>query len=981
MPTLSSSIVKNHVASMREVEEALARQVIYGGDLVTNLLELAAASEAQLTWLLADSLGLEPAPIGELPRAAESLLHLVPAELAKRHAVYPIGESDGALLLAVSDVLPSDVEDDLSFSLNTKVLQRAAPLVRIRQALARDYEIPLDRRMLRLVAKLEGRPDPSPSSMPAPLREAAAGFPKLPRPASIPPFNYDSSGQPALSEERGPSPSPRPPSEPPAPRAIAKTLITPRHPSEKPASPRSVPPPRWLTTGAARERGRRRHRGPYTAAMAERDLLESESRDDVIGAFFDFASQYFEYSALFVLQGDIAEGRDADGPGTDRERIRGIGFPLDLPSALSRAKTVRAFQLVKLGTDGLDANLASDLGRSPGHIVLVLPIVVRGRCVLLLYGDHGNADVSLDEIGDVIAFTPLVSSAIERVILKKKLSARQALAADSSGTPIPMAEIRRRHRHRLPAIQDRVSALAKAFGSTEKPSRPPSVPAPSAPPPATMAASPEALSAPATQSQSPRAKAASDSVRPAPVLSAGPLTRHETPMAKSGPSTADESPQAKVTPGTASDSPAARGAHVVSLQPETPQETPEARRTRQNTPPQGTPRALTPAPIPEPQQDQPFPLTRRAPSSRRPAVTTDAPASSELLAVVDHGWDSSPGPSTRLESGIEPRSDVGHEAPLAPASRQLALGPRPPFRRQDAKDRLLPSVIVDVNADLRMLVDRLVQGDADALDAVVRAGDSTVSLLVAEFPGPLHPDRKKSFAEPGARASDAGLLLRALVRIGGVATPFVVVRTADRDPHIRAWATWLLGELPSAESARAVVRRFSDADPEVRRAALAAGRILQSDVEARTALRDSLAILATEHAQSQEARHDAIQALADLRDGRAVPRLIPLLEDDNAAIQRSATWALETLARQDFGADVGAWRGWWDGAAGHHRIEWLIDALTHERIEVRRAAGEELKTLTKEYFGYYEDLSAKERERTQKAYRDWWATVGRTRFS
>ena len=36
MPTLSSSIVKHNVASVRDVEEALARQAMYGGDLVTN---------------------------------------------------------------------------------------------------------------------------------------------------------------------------------------------------------------------------------------------------------------------------------------------------------------------------------------------------------------------------------------------------------------------------------------------------------------------------------------------------------------------------------------------------------------------------------------------------------------------------------------------------------------------------------------------------------------------------------------------------------------------------------------------------------------------------------------------------------------------------------------------------------------------------------------------------------------------------------
>jgi HEAT repeat protein len=362
---------------------------------------------------------------------------------------------------------------------------------------------------------------------------------------------------------------------------------------------------------------------------------------------------------------------------------------------------------------------------------------------------------------------------------------------------------------------------------------------------------------------------------------------------------------------------------------------------------------------------------------------------------VDAGWDDTT-PSEPLprrsaqrrdtmpferEGGGEPSSDVGHEAPLAPASRQLALGPLAPFPRQDAKDRLLPSVIVDVDADCRALLARLLEGDESAADPLVQIGPPAVSMLVAALPGPVHPERRGRFAETGLLASDCGPLLKVVSRIGQDAIPFVVVRTADRDPSVRAWATWLLGELPSAESARAVVRRFSDADAEVRRAALAAGRMMQSDPEARTALRDGLATLAADPAQPPEVRHGSMEALADVRDPRAVPRLIPLLTSENASIARSAHRALCTLSRQDFAHDVKAWQLWWQQNQERHRIEWLIDALLHERLDVRRAAGEELKSWTREYFGYYEDLPPKERARAQRAYREWWEARGKARFS
>ncbi len=1017
MATLSSSIVKTGVATMREVEEALARQVIYGGDLVTNLLELAPVSEPELTQLLAESHSLPAASTGELPVTADEVLRLVPGELALRHAFYPLEEKDGMLIIAVSEPLPLDVEGDLAFSLSVQISQRAAPLIRIRQAVARDYGLPLDRRLLRLVAKLEGRPDPSPSSIPDRFG-ADPGFPKLPRPASIPPLGYPGiatmrSSDPvmaAIPDSPGSDlPPPRKPTPPP-PRKITpppsaaqesadgrvSTLIARHSPSDGVPAQSATPPPRWRDKAPRRERGRKRHRGPYTAALAEQDLLDADSREDVIGAFFDFASQYFEYSAIFVLQGDIAEGRDAAGPGANRNQIRAIGIPLELPSSLSTAKNSGTFQLTMLGRDGLDQSLAKDLRRKPGRIVLLMPIELQRRCVLLLYGDHGEGDVTLDDIGDVIAFAPLVTAGFERLIVKKKLAARRAVAAeggvDRSLTPMPLTELRRRKTRRLPPIEQRVQALARALDAT------PAVPSVS---PSTIDDSPQAKSqvpgpttvVPPTGSESPVAKArAEGSSPPTASESPGARRRHGTadyvspvrgnrdPPAPltSSPATAHESPQAKTVdeprPNTPGESPLGK-ARVSSA--------PSSRVVavgKVSTPPQGTPRALHPH---EHGEDQPFPLTRRTPSGRvLPDGKPHAPESDP--EAIDRMWDadSNPKASSKPFSKREPdfKSDVGHEAPLAPASRQLAVPPRAPWPRQDAKDRLLPSVIVDVDADCRALYARLVSGDKLAVERLVEIGVPAVSILVSQFPGPLDPSKTRRFAEPDARASECGLVLDTIARIGAVAIPFLVVRTADRDPLVRRFATWLLGELPSADAARAVARRFGDEDTEVRRAALAAGRMMQIDAEARTALRDGLATLAAEPTQPPDVRHGNIEAMAALRDPRAVPRLIPLVGNSNPAIARSAHWALVTLSRQDFEYDTKRWTVWWHKHSDRHRVEWLIESLTHEVQEIRRLAGEELKTLTKEYFGYYEDLPPSERANAQSQYRQWWESKGKARF-
>ena len=76
-----------------------------------------------------------------------------------------------------------------------------------------------------------------------------------------------------------------------------------------------------------------------------------------------------------------------------RNKVRAVGVALDLPSALSEARERATPILARLKRAGLDADLHNDLGRAATAEVLVLPIVVLGRCVALLYGDDGDAAV------------------------------------------------------------------------------------------------------------------------------------------------------------------------------------------------------------------------------------------------------------------------------------------------------------------------------------------------------------------------------------------------------------------------------------------------------------------------------------------------------------------------------------------------------------------------------------------------------------
>lgn len=1114
MPTLSSNIVKRQIASVHDVEEALARQAVYGGDLVTNLLELTHVHEAELAAVIAESLGLEAAPAGELPPAPERVRRLLPGDVAQRYGLCPLQEVDGKLVVAVSEPLPLEVVSDLEFSLGLPLVQHASTLVRVQQAVARDYGLALDRRIARVLAKLAGEPDPHPS---VPVLEAAGEFESATGMAVHQPMSFEP--DPVLTEGPVASPPttqpyaldpathikvavparlaqealPRVEAEAPTHVAEAPAQVeaeapaqvqaeapaeveaeAPTHVAEAPAqvqaeasakqdesAPAAVeavaapeatkveaPPARSAPRNAhfdlfALARGERqrprekRRRGPYTLAMAEEDLLDAETRDEVVSAFFDFSAQYFEYAALFAVHGDIAEGKNAQGAGAPRAKVQAIGVPLDLPSTLSDVAAHDAYRLTRLSASGIDAGLAKDLERRPGPLVLVLPIRVRNRTVLVFYGDHGSNDVALDAIGDVISFAPLVAAALERLILRKKERAR--------GEPSVAARpsLPRQRRAELPTRGERASALAHVL---ETPwSRPPP-----APPPKETAASVPPLARPVisvgpTRSSAsvpvaaPRtsAPAQSPSLRPiipfsrtpipssfapnAPPHEPAPSTRKSFPDDRAGEQASEPHTQRGLGK-TAVDEPEAHEPHEL----ETTQryrmpadeieralaEEQQRKEARSKPPPRPhtTPpevKAVTAPPPPVAPIGAPLVAPAGAPTNERPETTVgEAPPRADGPSVTVEAEESIEidEPTFREDevAGEAPDlalvSETLHEdeyeempaaenrrhedsAPLAPLSRSIAHSARPLPLAGNSVELRLPAVIVDIAQDTEDLVARLASGDASAADRLVQIGAAAVPGLVGAFPGPITSELRRTSGEGPARASDCGPILKVLARIGPKAAGVLAVRSNDKDSVTRAWATRLLGEMPCLDAARAVTRRFVDDDAEVRRAALAAGRMLQAHPATGVVLASTLSEMLLDSTRQDRLQHMVIEAIADLREARAVPALATLLATGSPEIQRSAHWALVVLARTDYADNAAAWDEWWRVNSSRHRIEWLIDALMHESQEIRRAAGDELKSLTKEYFGYYDDLPARERERAQKRYRDWWDSKGKARFT
>jgi hypothetical protein len=174
--------------------------------------------------------------------------------------------------------------------------------------------------------------------------------------------------------------------------------------------------------GEARaERRGPRLRGPLTAAQATKLLEDASDRDGIVAVFFAFARQFFDYSALFTLQDDRAEGRDAFGEGTTAARIRSLSltFAGDEASLFASARKSGQPQLGRLETPA-DVDLAAVLERPREIHALAYPVVIRQRPVLVLYGDRSGDRFELSDVPELVGFVRRVADALEKLILRRK---------------------------------------------------------------------------------------------------------------------------------------------------------------------------------------------------------------------------------------------------------------------------------------------------------------------------------------------------------------------------------------------------------------------------------------------------------------------------------------------------------------------------------------------------------------------------------
>jgi hypothetical protein len=147
---LSSLLVRDGVVTVRRMEKAFQRQVLFGGGLDTILLEMNETTEQRLLQYLSMATGLPPATARELEGADARAAARCSRDLSDRFSIVPLWSEGEALRVLTRDPVDLAALEILANELEVSIQPFVAAEFRYELAFDRVYGRPSDERFTRL---------------------------------------------------------------------------------------------------------------------------------------------------------------------------------------------------------------------------------------------------------------------------------------------------------------------------------------------------------------------------------------------------------------------------------------------------------------------------------------------------------------------------------------------------------------------------------------------------------------------------------------------------------------------------------------------------------------------------------------------------------------------------------------------------------------------------------------------------------------
>ncbi len=454
MRSLGEMLVAEAICSAQQIEEAVRNQVIMGGRLGTNLINLGFVDEATIARLLGQQHNL-PSVCGAGLKPDPKALALMTPQSIERLAVIPFVKESTRLQVLIVD--PSDLAalDELAFITGLKPSPIVIPEFRFWRLLHELFAI--DRHLHGI--SVPPPPDYLSASYVEPKTERTKklsedlisedrfdqlyqrrdGFPQLEKAASgstIPQQKstpQEEEDLPLLTmddlEEWDEG------AEPLTPQRIERRVWTPsesnlgrraedRLLSEEAGAPPSLPP-------APIEEG------ALEFKEAQALIAEANDRHAIARGVLRYARSTFSRCMVFTVHrarpGDpasgafapqraVALGWDALGGEIDRWSFRSLMVPLDGPSVFKTVVGNRAHYLGGLQKTKINIEFLRVMGKRVPLSAFVMPILARGRVVNIFYADNGHRQHCSTQIGELLILAQKISQSYEALFQQRRES-------------------------------------------------------------------------------------------------------------------------------------------------------------------------------------------------------------------------------------------------------------------------------------------------------------------------------------------------------------------------------------------------------------------------------------------------------------------------------------------------------------------------------------------------------------------------------
>lgn len=152
---LGELLVKEGLITREHLRLALERQVIFGGRIGTNIVELGILTEDEFTKFLSRYLKIQVVESSQLVSIDEEIIACINKEMAEKYKAIPFKKEKNRLHVAMLDPKDINLLDEFRFASGYDIIPYAASELRILYALEKYYGVKRDLRYISIFDRFE----------------------------------------------------------------------------------------------------------------------------------------------------------------------------------------------------------------------------------------------------------------------------------------------------------------------------------------------------------------------------------------------------------------------------------------------------------------------------------------------------------------------------------------------------------------------------------------------------------------------------------------------------------------------------------------------------------------------------------------------------------------------------------------------------------------------------------------------------------